>query len=269
MERDMREINNKVKLLVWDIEVIPFKGFFYNLRDKYRAIPTAFIEKHKSICTIAYKFIGDSKTTVMSVDDFPKTFNNDVYDDSALITEFSKVIAEADRAIAHYGDKFDVPFLNTRAAYAGLTSLKLPSTIDTCKLAKKHFTLDSNSLSFLASFFKLEGKDKMEAGDWIGFINKEKDSIEKMKHYNAQDVDLLEQVYYKMLPYVKTNLDMRAFASKLHGVNCECCGSDNVKKNGRKVLSKKVVQNFQCLECGKNFYDTKIPYLSPDTGISL
>lgn len=253
---------DKIRTLVYDIEVLPNKGYFFELRDKYGSISKDFVKVNKSICTVAYKFVGEKERGVISVGDWRKDYKANPWNDKNLIEEFAKILSKADRVVAHYGDKFDQPFLNARALYNGLAPLQFPKSIDTYKLAKKHFKLMANRLGYIGEFLGLGDKLPMEAMDWVKVAEGDLGALKKMAEYNMQDVDLLEAVYLKMLPYVITNLDLNKLSSKAgEGNVCACCGSRNLNKAGKRVLTSKICQAFKCIDCGHYFYDQNVPYV--------
>lgn len=178
-----------------------------------------------------------------------------------MLNEFSKIISKADRIVAHYGDKFDQPFINTRLITNKSTPYQWPKSIDTYKLAKKYFKFQANRLGYLGRLFGFGGKNPMEAKDWVGVCEGDFESLKKMEMYNLQDVYLLEAVYKRMLPYVTTNLDFNKLSTKVGKGNiCSSCGSDHINKAGRKVLTSKICQAFKCMSCGHYFYDQNMLY---------
>lgn len=229
------------KILVIDLETLPNKGFFWHPFDD-RMLPLAFIEKPKSICTAAFKFVGDKKARVISV--------ATPYDDAAILVELMKVWEEADYVLAHYGDGFDIPFISARLLANKLPPLPLVPSIDTYKLAKKHFgkTLNSNKLDHLGEVMGLGRKNATNAMLWVRCANGDKKAFKEMAAYNLQDVELLEQVWLTMQPYVQSKLNMNLF-SEISEIVCNTCKSPNLQKRGTFVTKLTKRQRLCCTDC--------------------
>jgi len=235
-------MKTKPKILIYDIETLPNKGFFWHPYDD-RSLPLEFIQQSKAIITIAYKFVGDRNVTLLTA----KT----PYNDKSMLEEFSKVWKEADYVLGHYIEGFDIPFINGRVMANKLDPLPPTPAIDTYKLAKKHFgqTLNSNKLDHLGELFGVGRKNKTGASLWVRCANGEAKAIKEMGLYNVQDVKLLEKVWNTMQPYVQSRLNMNHF-SDLDGIVCSSCGSDNLQKRGVAVTKAAKKTRLHCQDCG-------------------
>lgn len=243
-----------VKILIWDIESLPNRGYFFQVYDA--SIPHPFIEKTHSIISIAYKWYGEEETNVISIADFPATLRKDPYDDSKVVGKFIDIYNSADYVIAHYGDKFDIPMLRARVLLNGLPPLSNVQTIDTYKLVKKHFKLNTNKLDHLGFWLNEGVKHSMNAQDWVDCAKGNVEVIRKMAEYNKEDVRLLERVFDRILPYVQTKLNVN-HGKVLDTEACPHCGSVNLHKRGyyNTRLSRKLVLG--CKECN-HFFNVKI-----------
>ena len=72
--------------------------------------------------------------------------------------------------VAHNGDRFDIPWINTRCLYHRLDPLPKVKILDTYKECKNAFYLNSNRLDYVSQYIKRKGKLK-EPLSWL------KDSI--------------------------------------------------------------------------------------------
>lgn len=229
------------KILLYDLEVLPNRGFFFD-RFADRGIPLDFIETGKAICTIAYKWRGSEETHVITADP---------YDDKKAITEFAEIRNQADFVCGHFIDGFDEPFLHGRVLANGLPPLKPLPTIDTYKLAKKHFrnTLNSNKLDHLGELLGVGRKNRTDATLWVRCANGDKDALDEMAAYNAQDVMLLEAVLDKLLPHVKTKLNAN-IAMDGPTARCNSCGSEALEPAGFVFTSATKKEVKRCTDCG-------------------
>lgn len=229
------------KILIFDIETLPNAGYFFDIYSD-RGIPLQFIDKAKSVCTIAYKWYGEEESHVIIAKP---------YDDGELLKEFLAVWEQANYAVAHYGDGFDVPFIAGRLAYNGLPSLAPVTTIDTYKLAKKHFgkSLNSNKLDHLGEIFGVGKKNKTDATLWVRCAKGELEALKEMALYNVQDVVLLEQVFVKLMPYVRSKLNMNLFIDSPIR-RCKQCGSENLEHRGYEMTAATMRDRCKCGDCG-------------------
>lgn len=177
------------KILFFDIETTPFVSYTWGLweTDVVKVIDNSYI-----LC-VAYKWKGGRMK-------FIRTNGND----KKLCEELHELFSEADIIVAHNGDKFDIKKTNARLIYWGMTPPEQYKTIDTLKLAKKHFSFPRNKLDSLGEFFDLGRKVKHEGIDlWDLCMKGDAVAWKRMERYNRQDVVLLEKVYNKLLPWMK------------------------------------------------------------------
>lgn len=231
----------KSKILIYDIETLPNLGYFWDTISD-RSIPLDFIVKPKSICTIAYKWYGESETYVLAVDE--------PYNDKAVLESFLPEWSKANYVVAHYS-RFDKPFIAARLMANGLPSLPPVNDICTYKLAKNHFgrSLNGNKLDHLGSILGVGNKIKTNADLWVGCASGDKEALRKMAEYNAQDVELLSQVFKAMLPYVKSKLNLNLLADD-PVQKCKACGSTHIEHKGFEYTSATMRHRYLCRDCG-------------------
>lgn len=198
---------------------------------------------------MAWKRLGDSEPTVKSIADYD-TYRPHELDDQALVTEVWHVLDDADIILAHFGDAFDLKKLNARFVFYGLNAPSPYQSIDTKKVASKYFKFDSNSLNNLGAYLNV-GK-KIENGGfdlWIRCMAGDPEAWTMMKAYNGQDVQLLEQVYYKLRPFMTNHPDLNMTMGKIVD-SCPSCQSGNVHKRGFAFTKMGKKQRYQCTDCG-------------------
>ena len=168
-----------------------------------------------------------------------------------MLKEFTKLLAQADEIIAHYGDNFDLKWIRTRALIHGIDVMPHPKTIDTLKLAKKYFNFNSNKLDYIAKFLQVGAK--METGGldlWKDIVfRKDQDALDKMVEYCKMDVQVLEKVYNKIQGYT---LPQHNYAVQHGGDRYECveCGGTNYQYNKKVVTRAGTVHHWvKCKDC--------------------
>lgn len=238
------------RCLIWDIESSLNKGYFFQLHKELHDTNLIFRERH--IISIAYKWLGDKKGKVISIADFPEYEKNPSCD-KALLKAFAPIWEQADYAIAHYGDGFDVKYVAGRLLLNGLPPLAPVPTVDTYKLAKKHFLLNSNKLDYLAKKLGSAGKHSMSIKDWLaieeGTILQRRKAVKKMAAYNLNDVDELEFVWNTLQPYVQHKINVNLFLPEAECITCPRCHSKHVQKRGKVANKTTVYQRIKCLTC--------------------
>lgn len=173
-------------------------------------------------------------------------------DDARIVQSLADMIREADVIVAHNGDAFDIPKLNARLVVLGLEPIPPTQSIDTKALSARNFKLAYNKLDYLGE--KLVGDRKIDTGGfelWLRCIHGDKKALLEMVTYNEQDVVLLEKIFEKMLPYVKTipRLIVPEPGGSLDV--CPFCGSSDRTRRGFKHTTAASYPRFQCNECGR------------------
>lgn len=220
-----------------DIETAPTLGYVWG---KWQV---DVIDVERAWYILSYAAKTPEGVVVKGLIDYPH-YKKDRENDEALVKDLWKLLNEADICVAHNGDKFDFPKINARMLVHGLPPPKPYQTVDTRKLAKKHFRFDSNKLDDIGHQLGLGRKIPTNFSLWLGCMRGDPDSWQSMKKYNRQDILLLEKVYHKLL----------AWASNHPNVNfgdqaCPKCGSHNLSKQGFKYTMLRKKQQYQCKSC--------------------
>lgn len=235
-----------IKRLFWDVETSPNIMFSWRAGFKINLDPDNIIKERAIIC-ICYKW-EDSETV--------HSLQWDNGDDQEMIVEFSDVANKADELVAHNGDKFDLRWFNGRNLLLDLPPVPEYKTIDTCRIARQKFYLNSYRLDYLAKMLLGEGKIKTEFGLWKQIcLDNDASAMAEMVKYCKQDVALLERVYKKLSSYVKPKTHA-GVSMGLGRWTCPRCGSERIKKSKTKITAMGMKQHqFKCRDCGK-YYTT-------------
>lgn len=235
------------RVLFLDIETSPIVGYAWGVYEQnlLKVLQPSFI-----IC-VAWKWLGDRDVTVAALPDFPG-YRPGQLNDYKLVKAVHDVLDEADIVIAHNGDKFDVKKLNARFAFHKLNAPSFYQTVDTLKVAKKHFRFDSNTLNSIGSY--LTGGEKMNTGGfelWEQCMAGVPAAWAKMKRYNVRDIDLLERVYMRLRPFMTAHPNLNVIAEPARrGMSCPVCLHTDLMKRGFSNTRTGRRQRFQCNDCG-------------------
>lgn len=226
-----------MKTLLFDIEVAPNLAYVWG---KWQQDVIAY-EKEWDILTFAFKWEGDTEVQSM------RSIKNNDY---ILTKKLWQLFDEADVIIGHNGDKFDIKKSNTRFLAHGMSPPSPYKTIDTLKVARKYFGFNGNSLNDIAKFLGLD--PKIETGGfklWQGCMKGDTASFNKMIEYNKHDVELLEQIYLKMRPWIESHPNKNLYDATV-GL-CHVCCSDEIIKRGYLYTKTRKYQRYCCKKCGK------------------
>lgn len=241
-----------MKILLFDIETSPLKVLSWNAQQKgyWNAIK---ILEDWHMLTFSYKWHGEKTTHVRGLPDYA-TYKKEPTNDYELVKELSDLFAEADIIIGHNGDQFDIKKTNTRLIYHGITPPPPAKTIDTLKVARKHFKFDSNRLDSLGEFLGVGRKEKTGGIDlWLDCLDGDEKAWKLMKKYNKQDVILLENVYNRLAPWMHNHPNIHL--QLVNDTNPQCtnpdCQSHKMQKRGFGRTNTTIHQRYQCQDCGK------------------
>lgn len=216
------------KVLVFDIETSPLKAFVFQ-KSVYKANITdeQVISEWFALCWSA-KWLFDDK--IMS--DRLTGKEALAEDDKRISKSLWKLLDECDIAIAHNGDSFDIPNMNTRFIINGLFPTSPYQTIDTKVVAKKQFGFTHNTLDALAKLFGLGEKKKTDFELWTKCVDGDDKALKYMEEYNQEDVRLLEEIYLKLRPWIKGHPNLGLFVES-DGAVCPNCGSEDIEPTGK------------------------------------
>jgi DNA polymerase III epsilon subunit-like protein len=176
----------------------------------------------------------------------PKEVNEE--NDYRIVHSLRDMMDEADVIVAHNGDKFDLPSINTRMVVNGITQPSPYRSVDTLKIAKRNFKFSSNRLDYLGEILGLGRKLDTGGFDlWARCMAGEAKAFQEMLDYNMQDVVLLEAVYDELRPYHKTHPNQGVTSDV---PVCPKCGGQHMQKRGYSVTQVSKYQRYQCQDCG-------------------
>lgn len=236
---------SKARILLYDLETSYTVGAVWGLYEQN----VAHVLREPYIITVAWKWLGERTTHVVSLPDFP-LYKKNKRSDKDLVKHMWNLFDEADIIIAHNGNSFDQKWTYGRFIVHGMVPPSPSLYIDTKLIAKSKFRFNSNKLDDLGKYLGV-GR-KIDTGGielWVGCIeDDDKKSWNLMCKYNKQDVVLLEKVYNKLKPYTSSHPNINIINDTLSC--CSVCGSTNIQKRGLSITRTSKRQRYQCQECG-------------------
>ena len=205
----------------------------------------------------SWKWLGENRIHTRSLPDYPR-YKKNKEDDTDLIKDLHGLFDEADILVAHNGDRFDIRKAHARFISTGLRPPSPSRTIDTLKVARKHFLFESNKLNDLGNLLRVGKKIPHTGFDlWLRCMSGDPRAWGVMRRYNRQDVVLLERVYEKLRPYIANHPNLSVFGGDRV---CPACQSWSIQKRGVSVTQARRYPRFQCMSCGhwfKGNHETK------------
>lgn len=227
----------KARVLLFDIEVSREHVEGYRNGWDFKVVKTT---KHQEMMCFAYKWLGESKIHYVSR-------NEVTYDE--MLGILHDILSEADVVIAHNGNKFDNKMANRFFIHNHMLPVRPYKSVDTLQVARSMFKFPGNSLNALCEYLGIGKKEKITYADIEDeFLNGDKKAERLMRKYNIQDVKLLEELYFRLRPWIKNHPNIGDI-EQLDGV-CPKCGSPNLNKEGTHARRGGRVQSYSCSDCG-------------------
>lgn len=236
----------KIKILLLDIENSPHLGHVWGLWQQN--VSLAQLQESAYVMSWAAKWLGDEFVFYDSLKDSSN---------KKMIKGIHKLLDEADAVVHYNGTKHDIPLLNKEFIQLGMTPPSPYKQIDLLTTAKKVFKFPSNKLEYVCKALKVGQKIHTIGHElWTRCMAGDKEAWEMMEEYNINDVVILEQVYNKMLPWVKFHANYSLYAED--ALVCPNCGSNKLHKRGFAYTLASKYQRYKCGDCGHWSKDSKI-----------
>lgn len=170
-------------------------------------------------------------------------------DDSRIVKSLWKLLNEADIVISHNGNSFDIPNINTRFIVNNLPPTSPYQSIDTVSVARRQFGFTHNNLNALARVFGFKAKLETNFELWKRCVDGDEQSLQKLERYNRGDVELLEEVYMKIRPWIHSHPNLGLYTESTEPM-CPNCGSNNITKTNKFYYTMVGKYELYKCECG-------------------
>lgn len=244
------------KLTFLDIETSENIGKFWRPGNRVSLSYKNIIQERVILCAA---WVHDDEETVWYTDslEWKKAPKDSPFkwipDDRKICEDILDGFSESSILVHHNGNSFDVPWINGRCLYHGLPTIGNVRNLDTYRIAKKTYNLNSYRLDYLAKFLKVDTGAKMhtdyELWDEV-LINRSQEFYDYMVDYNIQDVEVLRAVYKRLRP----GMSGVVWANMVDDETSPCpnCGQTHKKlhKRGTVPNQKTYYHRYFCPECG-------------------
>lgn len=236
------QITTSAKVLLLDIETAPIRAYVWGIWNQNIGINQ--IQTDWFCLTWSAKWLFEDK--IYSGKISPKEVKKE--DDSRIIKGIWELVNQADVIIAHNGEKFDMPKLNSRFIINNLPPPLPYQQIDTLKHIRRQFAFTSNKLDYVNKLLNLERKTDTNGFElWERCMKGEQDAIDKMCDYNINDVRILEETYLHIRAWIKPhpNIGLHILDENQH--RCPSCGSADLQVQGKHYYTQ--VNSYELFRC--------------------
>ncbi len=243
-----------MRILILDIETSPMIAFMWKMWRENVGLNQLIANSY--IIGFAAKWHGEKE---IIYDDLRGASQNDrrKENDKRLVGKLAALLDEADAVVAHNGRDFDLRVIQARMFNYAMDPPSSYRTIDTKLVAVRNFRLPSYKLEYLTDKFNKKYK-KLKHEKFPGF-ELWKETIwlnnpaawEEMEKYNKYDVLATEELYFGRMVDWDSSINFYAYQDAC------ICGSYKHKKRGFARLNGGTYQRYKCLNCGREFRDTK------------
>lgn len=241
-------MSSEPRILFADIETTPNLVHTWGVGKQY--VTYENIHKERKISCICYKWNDETKVHSLSMDLTKHDLS--LRDDDAdhdMLVKFVKIYNEADLVVGHNAIKFDKAVIRSRLVKHGLPDLA-PVIIDDTYLQSVPIGFTSHKLDYISQYLRIGEKAAHPYKLWVDVSRGSKKALAATVKYCCQDVLLLEKVYNKLLPYIKTKLNRAVFANNPD--LCPSCGSTRLEGvERRQTVNMGLRHRYRCKDCGK------------------
>lgn len=242
--------NNAPKILFFDIETTPMISYTWGRWQQNVSLEQTIQESYMLCWSASWmhsnEVFGDCLTPDEAV----------AGDDNRIIESLWKYVDEADILVAYNGVDFDVKKINGMFFTHGLNPPSPYRVVDPCRVARAKFGFSSNKMDALAKYLGIPMKIGTDFTLWKKCMHGSKEALDYMFEYNKKDVDILKQIYIKMLPYINNHPNVCNYIDG--SMSCTHCGE---KHNFEKIdnhyyyTDVNKYQIYRCITCGSIFRD--------------
>lgn len=228
-----------MKILAWDIETRPLQAYRWRLYDQSPVTLPMLIEPGGVIC-FAARWVGEPKSAIRAY-----SYHYDGHEE--MVRAAYDLLDEADALLSWNGKGFDTKKMSTEFVRFGLTPPSPVREIDMLLDVRRRFGFESNKLEFVAQALLGKGKISHEGfGLWLKCLAGDDKAWNRMLRYNRQDVHLLIELYYRLLPWLETP-NARLYDAQ----ECTKPGCDgSLHREGFRTTKIGRYPRFKCGACG-------------------
>jgi hypothetical protein len=242
----IKVVTNTAKILCLDIETTPISALVWSLWQDNIGPEAILQDWHILSWSAKWLFNSDILSDCLTSEEVIK------HDDSRILKSIWNLLEEADIVISHNGNNFDIKRLNTRFLYNELIPPTPYQSVDTLVIAKNTFDFSSRKLDYINQYLGLPAKQPTGFELWKRCFLGDPEALNIMERYNRNDVEILEDLYLKLRPYIKGHPNLNLWSTENVSV-CPNCASKDLDWSIKEYYTYTgVYRGFRCLNCGAN-----------------
>lgn len=228
-----------MKILFLDLETSPNMAYVWGLWQQNVSI-NQMISSTEVICFGA-RWLGEKKVIFKSVHHDGK---------QEMLDTLWQLVNEADVLVGWNSQSFDSKHIKRELLENGYTPPSPYKELDLMRVVRSQFKFPSNKLDYVAQKLGVGAKVKHSGFDlWVSCMAGDNKAWTEMKKYQIQDVNLLIDLYDKLLPWIKNHPNKALHDDIADG--CPNCASTNMERRGFSYTVAGKYQRYQCRNCGK------------------
>lgn len=209
---------------LFDVETLPMEAYVWSMYDQNVGMEQVISDT--GLLAWAGKFLNAPKvySDILTPKEAPAK------NDKRIAKSCWEFLHNCDIVVGHNLMGFDSKVANTAFLKHNLPPLKYVQ-VDTLLIARNNFRFDSNKLQFINQ--KLGIREKMTHEGfplWAKCHDGNKQALLTMQEYNENDVLALEDLYYRLRPFIK-NINI-ALYNEIDSEQCPVCGSVDLLDEG-------------------------------------
>lgn len=242
---DAKVVNDSTKILLLDIETSPNRAYFWGGTWKVNIDPD-WIDADGHVLCWSAKWL-DSEDMI-----FQRLKNKN---HKMLLAPIHELLNQAHAVIHYNGTKFDIPTLNKSFLTHGFTPPSPYKQIDLLLTMREGFRFPSNKLDYICQSLDLGGKLRHQGAQlWMDCMEDDAEAWKTMEAYNRRDVELLEKLYRKLMPWIRRHPNRAAFSGMQV---CVYCGSFDIQRDRTYTAQQLTYERYKCGDCGGWFRGTR------------
>ncbi len=227
-----------MRILEWDIELTPMTVYSWSLWPNF--IPIQQIQQPQEMLCYGARWRGEKKVHFQSVHHDGK---------EAMLQGLWELLDEADALISWNGAGFDSRHVRTFFLLQGMTPPSPSKEIDLMRAVKSQMKFASNKLDWVSQQLGIGKKTPHEGFQlWLDCMAGDPKAWAKMRKYQIQDVNLLDEAYTKLLPWIPNHPNVNLYNGTSD--HCHKCGSASLEKRGYAHTGVAKYQQYRCRDCG-------------------
>jgi DNA polymerase elongation subunit (family B)/predicted RNA-binding Zn-ribbon protein involved in translation (DUF1610 family) len=229
-----------MRILKIDIETAPAKAYIWDLKTRY--VPITQVDEDGYVLCFAYQWVGEEDTYFWSRWD---------QGEEAMVQAAWDLLDEADAIIHYNGNKFDIPRLNTEFLRYRLGPPAPSAQIDLYQTVSRKFKVLSRSMNHMLHILSLESKMEHKGmALWTGVMEGNKADQQIMEEYNIQDVEVMQDLYEELLPWIDNHPNMALWMEPGKDPICPNCASTDLRFKGYQYNRTLSYKRYHCNSCG-------------------